>query len=37
VKRAEHALAMQVQLVTMGIDELPKGRLVSRLGTLDQV
>ena len=37
VKRAEHAIAMQVQLVTMGIDELAKGRLVSRLGALDQV
>jgi hypothetical protein len=37
VKRAEHAIAMQVQLVPMGIDELPKGRLISRLGALDLV
>jgi len=28
---------MQVQLVAMGLDELAKGHLVSRLGALDQV
>jgi hypothetical protein len=37
VKRAEHPIAMQVQFVTMPIDELAKGCLVSRLGALDRV
>ena len=37
MKRAKHAVAVQVQLASIAIDELAKGRLVSRLGTLNQV
>ncbi len=36
VKRAEHAIAVHVQLVGMAIDELPEARLISRLGALDR-